>query len=67
MKLLNGIKGMGRRARINKDFERLCQKMLDSSSLEGALSVGLDNEFYSHFGMSVEDISAQLHSQKSMA
>ena len=64
MKRRDFIKRTKRQVRTNKEFERLCEKMMDNPSFAPAADVSVDNEFYAHFGISSEDALAQLYAQK---
>ena len=60
MKLWNIISGHERRLRVNEEFERLCQMMMDAPSFRWSVGATLDNEFYSHFGMSADEVAGKL-------
>ena len=51
---------MKRNARVDAEFERLCNMLLNGQPVEGVNNVVLDNEFYARFGMSADDILGQL-------
>ena len=65
MKLLGFIRVYENRSRTKEEFERLCEKILEDPSLGRGVPVRLDNEFYAHFGMSAEELSAELSTPKS--
>ena len=54
------MKRAGRKILTNKDFERLCGKMMDDPSYGICVRANLDNEFYARFGMSAYDAAVQL-------
>lgn len=63
MKEWDIISRLGEKIRVDKDFERLCQNMMDAPSFGWRISVPLDNEFYARFGISAETAAALLRGQ----
>ena len=64
MKLRDFIKGTNRQARINEEFDRLCEKMMCDPSFMLTAGVAVDNEFYARLGMSFEEVLSQSYTQK---
>ena len=64
MKKWNIISSLRKRIRVDKDFDGLCQNMMDAPSFGWRISVSLDNEFYARFGISAEEAAALLKDQK---
>ena len=50
---------------IMEDFERLCAKMMEDPAYGKGIRLELDNEFYARFGMSADEVSAQLSARNS--
>ena len=64
MKLWDFIKGAKRQLRTKMEFERLCEEMMNNSSVGRGVRMELDNEFYGVFGMSAYEVSEQIYVEK---
>ena len=63
MKLWKMITHLCRRGRVVTDFEKVCSSILDGYPFKEQVSVSVDNDLYATFGMSAEEISAQVSTQ----
>ena len=46
--------------RVTAEFEKVCNMLMSGQCVNIDNNVNIDNEFYAHFGMSVDEILSQL-------